>query len=54
MTWAAVEGHEALDKNFIIDDYFSLLLSVIFIFALRKRLYKLFRAILLCYNYIFM
>ena len=54
MTSAAVEGHEALDENFIINDYFNLSLSVIFIFGLRKRLYKLFPDILLYVTTIFL
>ena len=54
MTSSAVEGHEALDENFIIVDYLSLLLSIIFILALRKQLYKLFPAILLYVTTIFL
>ena len=54
MTSAATEGHEALDKNFIIVDYLSLLLSIIFILALRKQLYKLFPDILLYVTTIFL
>ena len=53
MTSAAIEGHEAKDKNFIITDYFSLLLSVIFILTLRKRFHKLFSAIILYVTTIF-
>ena len=54
MTSAAVEGHEAKDKNFIMNNYFNLLLSIIFIFVLNKRLYKLFLAILLYVTTIFL
>ena len=54
MTSAAVEGHEAKDKNFIIVDYLSLLLSIIFILTLRKQLYKFFPDILLYVTTIFL
>ena len=54
MTSGAVEGHVALDENIIINDYFNLLLSVIFILTLRKRLYKLFPDILLYVTTIFL
>ena len=43
MTSGAIEVNEAKDENFIINDYFNLLLSVIFILALRKQLYKFFQ-----------
>ena len=54
MTSGAIEVNEALDKNIIIKDYFTLLLSVIFILTLRKRFYKLFPGILLYVTTIFL